>query len=274
MRTSLLRTILEYVLCAALAALLAMEYARCTLPGALAQSRPIRGTKGVTAAHALLPDAPIARDGLATITGAHFADDIAAAPLYRTTDSILGCSVWIGDEPQPLRLVTPDRIVFAPRHQTTWFVVRAQDGQIYYAPSRMAETAPALFYAGSGMDARDQLTERPNPQPDRLPLALWRQGSGIPQLLTEAGIPASTERESVRLSLEGTGWRNAPLDSLRATLGETKCPIVYAGASVYAWAGQDVLVIEIPATLRERGPLPLVIEAAGQQSNAGRVVVR
>ena len=274
MRTSLLRTILEYVLCAALAALLAMEYARCTLPGALAQSRPIRGTKGVSAAHALLPDAPIARDGLATITGAHFADDIAAAPLYRTMESLLGCSVWIGDEPQPLRLVAPDRIVFAPRHQTTWFVVRAQDGSIYYAPSRMAEAAPALFYAGTGMGTDAQLTERPSPQPDRLPLALWRQGSEMPQPLTEAGIPASTERETVRLSLEGTGWRNAPLSTLRATLGDTKCPIVYAGASVYGQPGQDTLVIEIPPTLGERGPLPLVIEAAGQQSNAGRVVVR
>lgn len=240
------------------------------LPGALAQyqPRPVRGTRLVTARHAILPDARPALDGLLIITGATFATDTASG-LPSCPDSLLGVSVWIGDEPQPLRLVTPYAIEVAPRRLTSWLIVRAADGQIYYAPVRMARISPAILLA-----ARDGGNEVQG-NPHATPLALYQHGKGAsPAPVTYLGVPAPTADTFTRISVQGTGWRHALPGELRATLGGHPCEIVQAGPTSLGFAGQDALTIEIPLALTARGPLDLVIEAAGQKSNVARVCVR
>lgn len=240
------------------------------LPGALAQyqPRPVRGTRLVTARHAILPDARPALDGLLIITGAQFADETASG-LPSCPDSLLGVSVWIGDEPQPLRLVTPYAIEIAPRRLTSWLIVRAADGRIYYAPVRMARISPAILLAAR--DGGDEVQGNPH----QTPLALYQHGKGAsPAPVTYLGVPAPTADTFTRVSVQGTGWRHALPGELRATLGGHPCEIVQAGPTSLGFAGQDSLTIELPLALTARGPLDLVIEAAGLKSNVARVCVR
>lgn len=271
MRTNpMIRTFLQYLLAVVIAYGLAISVARCTLPGAFAQApgRPVPGTRLITARHAILPDARPALDGLLILTGATFGTETASG-LPSCPDTLAGVSVWIGDEPQPLRLVTPYAIEVAPRRLTSWLVVRAADGRIYYAPVRMARISPAILLA-----ARDGGDETQG-NPHLTPLGLYQHGKGAaPAPVTYLGVPAPTADTFTRVSVQGTGWRHALPGELRATLGGHPCEIVQAGPTSLGFAGQDALTIEIPLALTARGPLDLVIEAAGQKSNVARVCVR
>jgi uncharacterized protein (TIGR03437 family) len=163
--------------------------------------------------------------------------------------------------------VSPGLVIVVPTRPTSWLVVTAQDGRVCYAPLRMASVSPAILYAGLE-DQRDL--------DGQLPLALWRSGKLAPRVLDGEGVPASTEGAPTVLAIQGTGWRNAGND-IRVTLGGVACAVLASGPSAVFGgesAGQDQAAIEIPVALTQRGPLDLVIEAAGQRSNIARVCVR
>lgn len=244
---------------------LAAQVALSFLPGAFAQApaRIARGTRLISAQHAILPEARPARDGLLILYGATFATH-SASGLPSCPDTLGGVTVWIGDEPQPLRYVSPGAVIVVPRRQTSWLIVRAASGSIYYAPVRMTDVAPGILIAAG--DETGNLF--------RTPLAVWRSGRRAPEPLTLAGVPASTHDAPTQIAIEGTGWRHAPPASIRATIGGEPCKVTYAGPSGFRFAGQDAITIELPLALTQRGPLDLVVEAAGQRSNTARVSVR
>ena len=199
-------------------------------------------------------------DGLLLLTGATFANE-SASGLPSCPDTLAGVTVWIGDEPQPLRYVSPDSVLVVPTRPTSWLIVRGFDGRIYYAPVRMAAVSPAIILAGSATNESETLT----------PLAMWRFGKYPPEILSPYGVPASRDGYPTVILIQGTGWRHA--SDVRATLGGVACPVLYAGSS-NIFLGQDSLAIELPLALTQRGPLDLVVEAAGQRSNTARVWVR
>ena len=130
-------TILKYALAGAIGWLVS-QFALQFLPGVLAQQRRTdpRG-RLISAAHAVRPEALPPLDGMVLLTGAQFTSETLSG-LPHCPDNLGGVSVWIGDQPQPIRFVSPGAVIVVPTLLTSWLVVVAQDGRVYYAPVRMA----------------------------------------------------------------------------------------------------------------------------------------
>jgi uncharacterized protein (TIGR03437 family) len=100
---------------------------------------------------------------------------------------------------------------------------------------------------------------------------MWRSGKLPPEILSPYGVPASTDERETVVRIEGTGWRHA--GNVLVSLGGVSCPVIYSGPSPL-FPGQDYLAFALPTALTQRGPLSLIVETAGQRSNAAVVTVR
>ena len=253
------RVIIKYLIACLIACAFSVQFIKCSgVHAAPRQPRPQRNTWLVSATNAVNPAAPIALDGITRITGAQFADHWESG-IEKAPPVLAGVRVWIGDECQPIKYVARDYIDVILTRRTSWVIVTAQNGRVYYAPVRMADTAPGFY-----------LTD-PQSEIGALPLALWRQGAKPPQPLTDLGLPLSTPDEPVVMLLDGSGLRHAT--SIQVTLDG-------APLTGIAWhphpflPGQDELSVRMPEGVTHRGPLELVAEAGGVKSNAVKVWVR
>jgi uncharacterized protein (TIGR03437 family) len=71
----------------------------------------------------------------------------------------------------------------------------------------------------------------------------------------------------VFLTLFGTGVRkNTGLTNVHATIGGVDAPVTFAGAQGQ-FVGLDQINVQIPASVRGRGDVPVVLSVDGQTSN-------
>jgi len=72
----------------------------------------------------------------------------------------------------------------------------------------------------------------------------------------------------------GTGLRkNSGLAGVHATIGGVDAPVLFGGAQGQ-FTGLDQLNVQLPASLRGRGDVPVVFNIDGQQSNTVTINIR
>jgi uncharacterized protein (TIGR03437 family) len=104
----------------------------------------------------------------------------------------------------------------------------------------------------------------PNGQTTQTVVPVFDCGSG-----TCTTVPIALDNQStVYVSLYATGLRGAA-SSLTCTVGGVPVPVTYAGPQ--GMPGLDQVNISIPAALRGRGAVDVVVSASGQASNAVRL---
>ena len=91
---------------------------------------------------------------------------------------------------------------------------------------------------------------------------------------TASPIDLGPAGEVVVVTLFGTGLRkNADLAKVKATIGGVDTPVLFAGAQGQ-FAGLDQVNLQIPASLRGRGVVPIVLTVDGQTANTVSINVR
>jgi uncharacterized protein (TIGR03437 family) len=222
------------------------------------RTRPAPLGRLLSTSSALNPDGPAAPDSIVAIRGMRFTDDKAYS-CCATVYELAGVRAWIGDEPQPIVSATPEEIRIVPSVFSSWIVVKAQDGRIGYAITRMAATSPAIFITGEPDSDLYQA---------RRPLAAYFDDAGGLRPVGIEPIPLPRPASWRIVFVFGSGWRSAK--SMSFCLGGIRYAVL--DWSLFAgFLGQDQLALAIPGDFPHRGEVDLVIEADGRVSNVARV---
>ena len=129
----------------------------------------------------------------------------------------------------------------------------------------VSAAAPGLFALGASTTAAAGAIRVPNGQTTQTVVPVFDCSSG-----TCNTVPIAIDNQStVYVSLYATGLR-AAASSLTCTVGGVSVPVTYAGPQG-VFPGLDQVNISIPAALRGRGEVDVVVSAAGQTSNAVRL---
>jgi uncharacterized protein (TIGR03437 family) len=83
--------------------------------------------------------------------------------------------------------------------------------------------------------------------------------------------PIDVSGGPVYLSLFGTGIRGG--SNVTVTIGNANAPVSYAGAQG-TYPGLDQINVQVPATLKGRGRLSVVVTGSGQWSNPVWITVQ
>ena len=137
---------------------------------------------------------------------------------------------------------------------------------------QIAAVAPGLFAAnGDGRGVAAATAIRVTADGSQVPVAVFQCGD-----TAGSCIPAPIDIGSgdVFLTLFGTGIRRrASLDNVRCSMGGADSPVLFAGAQG-VFVGLDQVNAQIPATLRGRGEVSIVLAVDGQASNAVTIRVQ
>ena len=129
----------------------------------------------------------------------------------------------------------------------------------------VSAAAPGLFSMGASTTAAAGAIRVPNGQTTQTAVPVFDCGSG-----TCSTVPIAIDNQStVYVSLYGTGLRGAA-SSVTCTVGGVPVLVTYAGPQG-AFPGLDQVNISIPAALRGRGEVDVVVSASGHASNAVRL---
>lgn len=130
----------------------------------------------------------------------------------------------------------------------------------------VSAAAPGLFAMGASTTAAAGAIRVPNGQTAQTALPVFDCGSG-----TCNPVPIAIDNQStVYVSLYATGLRGAAASTVTCTVGGVPAPVTYAGPQG-GFPGLDQVNISIPAALRGRGEVDVVVSAGGQASNAVRL---
>ncbi|MEP7362388.1 MAG: hypothetical protein ABI972_03965 [Acidobacteriota bacterium] len=222
------------------------------------------------------PGRPLSADMIASGFGAGLATGVLANTQAALPTSLLGTSVTITDSagvsrPAPLFAVAPTQINYlipaGTALGTARITVNSGTGATINGTADIARTSPGLYTAnlqGSGVASAFALT-------------VDSAGAQTQALLfnpnTLAPVPVDLASGDVYLLLFGTGIRGFQT-AVTATIGGDPVPVLGAVAQGQ-FAGLDQVNIgPLPATLRGRGELPIVLRVDGQAANTVTVVVR
>jgi uncharacterized protein (TIGR03437 family) len=130
----------------------------------------------------------------------------------------------------------------------------------------VSAAAPGLFSMGASTTAAAGAIRVPNGQTTQTAVPVFDCGSG-----TCSTVPIAIDNQStVYVSLYGTGLRAGAASSVTCTVGGVPVLVTYAGPQG-AFPGLDQVNISIPAALRGRGEVDVVVSAGGQASNVVRL---
>ena len=129
----------------------------------------------------------------------------------------------------------------------------------------VSAAAPGLFSMGASTIAAAGAIRVPNNQTTQTVVPVFDCSSG-----TCTPVPIAIDNQStVYVSLYATGLRGAA-SSVTCTAGGVPVPVTYAGPQG-VFPGLDQVNISIPAALRGRGAVDVVVSVGGQLSNAVRL---
>jgi len=129
----------------------------------------------------------------------------------------------------------------------------------------VSAVAPGLFALDASKTAAAVAIRVPNGQNTQTAVPVFDCSSGTCQ-----PVPIAIDDQStVYVSLYGTGIRGAT-SPVTCTVGGVPAPVLFAGPQG-AFPGLDQVNVSIPATLRGRGAVDVVVTAGGQTSNAVRL---
>jgi uncharacterized protein (TIGR03437 family) len=219
---------------------------------------------------------PLSANMIASGFGAGLATGVLANTQATLPTSLLGTSVMVTDSagvarPAPLFAVAPNQINYLVPAGTALgaarITVTSGTGTTIRGTADIARTSPGLYTAnlqGNGVASAFSLTAAPS-------------GVQTQALIfdpnTLAPVPVDLTAGDVYLLLFGTGIRGYQ-QSVTATVGGESIPVLGAVAQGQ-FAGLDQVNIgPLPATLRGRGELPIVLRVDGQAANTVTVVVK
>ena len=240
-------------------------------PGPQTLSRPANALVTVNSANGSYSLAPGA---IAAAYGANLASTTASAPSATITTSLGGVTVTMTDSngnaaAAPLYYVSPSQVNFVIPSGLAGGVATvavANNGStVASGQALIYSVAPSLFTAdGSGSGFTAAIAVYP---------PAYTQFSYIAQCqLTPApaggvvctGNPINLTNGPVYLSLFGTGIRNS--SAVSVAIGNVSAPVSYSGPQG-TYSGLDQINVRIPAILKGRGRLSVVVTVNGQASN-------
>jgi uncharacterized protein (TIGR03437 family) len=138
----------------------------------------------------------------------------------------------------------------------------------------ISNVAPGIFSAnsdGKGVAAAQAL--RVKADGTRTSVAVVQCGTSTGSCVA-LPIDLGSSGDQVFLSLYGTGLRNrTALGNVGCTIGGVSVPVLYAGAQM-SFDGLDQVDVQIPASLRGRGEVDVVLSVDGQRANTVRVSIQ
>lgn len=165
-----------------------------------------------------------------------------------------------------LFFVSPNQVNFeAPAGLdpgTATATIYAASGAVASGTVNVAAVSPGVFSInGNGQGVAAAIGIRVDANGNQVPVELFRCNASP---CTAVPIDLSTP---VFVSLYGTGIRGrASLDGVRVTAGGVNLPVLFAGAQ--GAPGLDQVNVELPATLRGRGEIPIVLTVDGKVANS------
>ena len=211
----------------------------------------------------------IAPNGLASAYGQALGVVERSSPSSGPVASLAGVIATITDaagamQPLALTYAGPSQVNFLVPGGTATGVATVHIGAVSGTVT-VSAAAPGLFSMGASTTAAAGAIRVPNGQTTQTAVPVFDCGSG-----TCATVPIAIDNQStVYLSLYGTGLRGAA-SSVTCTVGGVPVPVTYAGPQG-GFPGLDQVNISIPAALRGRGEVDVVVSAGGQASNAVRL---
>jgi uncharacterized protein (TIGR03437 family) len=214
----------------------------------------------VSAAHYSAQD-PVTPDGIASVFGLNLATTTEINTTLPLPTKLAGTTVRVNGVAAPLFYVAPQQINFLIPSETqpgtAVIEVTNAVGTVSRGEILVASTAPGIFTANS--------------RGDGAPAAL-ATGDGVSYYAV--GNPDGTSnpvQAGHHIVLYGTGFRRAPYDTVKVTIGGVNAPVHYAGAQPN-FAGLDQLNTQVPAGLS--GVVDLVLTVNGRAANVVKVRVK
>jgi|GEM_PF-2612195 len=244
------------------------SYAFCLLLTIVLAFAPMMASAQVSVVSAASYVPGVTTDSLATAFGSNFTSETASAEFDDNGNlplSLGGVSVQVGGVAAPLLFVSPGQVNFlVPETAPLGHVsVRIQGpGGVQTATVAVAAVSPSLFYVDALRGDRGALLNGST--------YFLEPFSGFTHLETEEVI-------STRISLYGTGWRNADQGTVKvhatgAWEGKRELEVEYAGVAP-GFAGLDQINVKVPEELRELGLVSMLVEAGGRESNEVSLVL-
>lgn len=214
------------------------------------------------------PDSYVAAFGTAL---ASRVQGVATADLPVVLD---GTTVSIQDSAGVLRLaqlffVSPGQINYlvpgATASGLATVSVATLTGATSVGSAQIATVAPGLFSAnGNGLGVAAATAIRVNADSSQSAATVFQCGS-TPGSCT--GSPIDLTNGTVYVTLYGTGLRHrTSLANVKASIGGVDAPVLFAGDQG-SFVGLDQVNIQIPASLRGRGDVNVVLTVDGQAAN-------
>ena len=214
----------------------------------------------------------VAPESIAATFGAKLAGAVVVNTSATLSQTLGGTTLTVQDSAGTNRLgrlyfVSPGQINFEVPAATAvgnaTVTAYAGSGLVSTATVAIKNTAPGIFTAnGNGSGVPAALGLRVTPAGAQSPVNVFQcNAAGV---CTPAPIAMGTDR--IFIELYGTGARKrTSLDNVTCTIGGVSAPVAFVGAQ--GVIGLDQINIEVPASLRGRGEVPLVLTVDGEVAN-------
>jgi uncharacterized protein (TIGR03437 family) len=215
----------------------------------------------ITVSNLLNPDAPVARESLAAITGQSFSDEEINDPIFAPT-TLGGVTVTLDGVPQRIQLVSPTRVVIIVQgagRAVRALELRTKFNVIHRVSIAVATVWPGIFVQGTGEDSESFY-----------PSGLWTTDGIQRMALTSAPIPVGPPNRPTLVIIQGAGLKlGTSTSSVSVRLNGVSCAVVAVRPSFFA--GQDELVFQLPTFLAGNGVMDLIVSVAGRNANFARI---
>ena len=224
--------------------------------------------------------ARVSPQSFVSLFGSGLSTETASAPSPFLPTDLAGTRVTITDvagtahtaqlsyvSPSQVNLVVPAGVAVGNAR----IVLTRTDTVTSSGTALISDVAPALFSANAnGAGVAAALAVRVSATGAQTSVPVF----SCPASSTCAPVPIDlgTSSDQIYLSLYGTGIRRRPAD-VRVTIGGAVAQVTYAGAQA-TYPGLDQVNVIVPATLRGRGVVQVVLEQSGVRANIVDIAVQ
>jgi uncharacterized protein (TIGR03437 family) len=214
----------------------------------------------------------VAPESIAATFGAKLAAGVVVNTSATLSQTLGGTTLTVQDSAGVNRLgrlyfVSPGQVNFEVPAATAvgdaTVTAFAGSGLVSTATVAIKNTSPGIFTAnGNGSGVPAALGLRVTPAGAQSPVNVFQcNAAGV---CTPAPIAMGADR--IFIELYGTGARKrTSLDNVTCTIGGVSAPVAFVGAQ--GVIGLDQINIEVPASVRGRGEVPLVLTIDGEVAN-------
>jgi uncharacterized protein (TIGR03437 family) len=221
----------------------------------------------------------VAPDSLASGYGSALAVQVATPSAAPFPVLLGGTTVSLLDSAGVLRLsqlflAAPGQVNFlipaATANGQAQITVTSSSGALANGTVNVVAVAPSIFAVG-GTNVAAAVAVRVSSSGAQTPVSVF-QCAGASCSATP--IDLGSAGDTVSITLFGTGLRkNSGIGNTHATIGGVDAPVAFAGAQG-EFAGLDQINMQIPASIRGRGSVPVVVAVDGQTTNTVTINVQ